>query len=134
MPKDEKQSPKGVGVNRNEESLPTKPGKLGLKKLPNGRLWLQAGIYNKHKHKQKQTQTETQNADTYKKRLPETARVKHAPSPGTFLATDDFHKLRSAPSETGENSCSPHTQKQKNWNVGACGSQPTMDEQHSLEK
>jgi hypothetical protein len=37
-PKGEKQSSKAVGVNRDEESLPTKPRKPGLKQLPNGRL------------------------------------------------------------------------------------------------
>jgi hypothetical protein len=37
-PKGEKQGRKAVGVNIDEESLPTKPEKLGLKQLPTGRL------------------------------------------------------------------------------------------------
>jgi hypothetical protein len=37
-PKGEKQGRKPVGVNRDEESLLTKPGKPGLKQLPTGRL------------------------------------------------------------------------------------------------
>jgi hypothetical protein len=65
-------------------------------------------------NRNRKTQTETQTADTGEKRLPETTRVKHAPSPGTFQATDDFHELRSASSETGGNSRSPHTQKLRN--------------------
>jgi hypothetical protein len=38
------------------------------------------------------------------------------PSLGTPLAMDNLHELRLTPSETGENSCSPHANKTEDLN------------------
>jgi hypothetical protein len=62
-------------------------------------------------HKQEYTNKEPSIPALRKKRAPESACVKHAPSPGTPLAMDDLHELRLAPSETREKWCSPHTHK-----------------------
>jgi len=67
-----------------------------------------------------------------KKRQPESARVKHVPSPGTPLAMDDLHEHRSAPSEVEENSYSPHAQKGRSKPPARVGHTLTRDEPHGL--
>jgi hypothetical protein len=95
-----------AAVNRDNESLPTKSGTPNLKQLPNITVDCEYkdGIYIK-------TQTANSKCQHRQETVAGDGACKHAPSPGTSLATDDLHKQRSTPFETGESSCGPHTLK-----------------------
>jgi hypothetical protein len=67
-----------------------------------------------------------------RKQQPKSARVGHAPSPGTLKAKDDLHERRSVPFEAGETSCGPHAHEPEELNRQRVQDTPNKDELHSL--